>query len=144
MIRSQLYEEVDIDRTNALIEVIGFDETKEYRGIRITCLSAGHVLGACSGRGRREAHTVHRDFSCHEGHHLMGAKVPAVPNVDVLIVESTYGINNHDPREKREKDFLTAVRSCIDRGGKCLIPHVYVFWFVDSSLWDTGHSSIQS
>ena len=52
----------------------------------------------------------------------MGAKVPAVPSVDVLIVESTYGINNHDPREKREKDFLTAVRSCIDRGGKCLIP----------------------
>ena len=42
-------------------------------------------------------------------------KVPAVPGVDVLIVESTYGINNHDPREKREKGFLTAVRSCTDR-----------------------------
>ena len=38
-IGSQLYEEADIDRTNALIEVIGFDETKEYRGIRITCLN---------------------------------------------------------------------------------------------------------
>ena len=41
-IGSQLYEEADIDRTNALIEVIGFDETKESRGIRITCLNTGH------------------------------------------------------------------------------------------------------
>ena len=123
-IGSQLYEEAGIDMTNALIEVIGFDETKEYRGIRITCLNAGHVLGAClvlvEIDEKRVLYT--RDFSCQEDHHLMGAKVPAVPNVDVLIVESTYGINNHDPREKREKDFLTAVRSCIDRGGKCLIP----------------------
>ena len=123
-IGSQLYEEADIDRTNALIEVIGFDETKEYRGIRITCLNAGHVLGACMFLVEIDEKRVlyTGDFSCQEDHHLMGAKVPAVPSVDVLIVESTYGINNHDPREKREKDFLTAVRSCIDRGGKCLIP----------------------
>lgn len=121
---SQLYEEKDIAKTNECIEIIGFDETKEHKGIKITCLNAGHVLGACMFLvdidEKRVLYTG--DFSCQEDHHLMAAKAPSVPGVDVLIIESTYGINNHDSREKREKDFLTAVRSCIDRGGKCLIP----------------------
>ena len=73
--------------------------------------------------GKRVLYTG--DFSRQEDHHLMGAKTPTIPGVDVLIIESTYGINNHDPREKREMDFLMAVRSYIDKGGgKCLIPHV--------------------
>ena len=121
---SQLYEEGDIAKTNESIEIIGFDETIEYKGIKITCLNAGHVLGACMFLvdidGKRVLYTG--DFSRQEDHRLMGAKTPTIPGVDVLIIESTYGINNHDPREKREKDFLTAVRSCIDKGGKCLIP----------------------
>ena len=79
----------------------------------------GHVLGACMFLvdidGKRVLYTG--GFSRQEDHHLMGAKTPTIPGVDVLIIESTYGINNHDPREKREKDFLTAVRSCIDKEG---------------------------
>ena len=43
---SQLYEEGDIAKTNESIEIIGFDETIEYKGIKITCLNAGGTSSA--------------------------------------------------------------------------------------------------
>ncbi len=41
------------------------------------------------------------DYSREEDRHLQPAEVPNVP-IDVLIVESTYGVKDHEPRTKRE------------------------------------------
>ena len=38
------------------------------------------------------------DYSRQEDRHLMAAELPKV-KPDVLIVESTYGVQNHEPRE---------------------------------------------
>jgi len=37
------------------------------------------------------------DYSCEEDRHLQPAKVPDI-SVDILIVESTYGVQIHEPR----------------------------------------------
>ena len=51
----------------------------------------------------------------------MGAETPDV-SPDVLIVESTYGIAEHEKREDRENRFLGWVDKIVKRGGRCLIP----------------------
>jgi len=37
------------------------------------------------------------DFSRQEDRHLMAAEIPEIPP-DILIVESTYGVQSHEPR----------------------------------------------
>ena len=41
--------------------------------------------------------------------HLIEAEMPTI-KPDVLIIESTYGVNLHEPREEREKRFTNTTR----------------------------------
>jgi cleavage and polyadenylation specificity factor subunit 3 len=44
------------------------------------------------------------DYSREEDRHLQPAEIPG-QSVDVLIIESTYGVQIHEPRIDREKHF---------------------------------------
>jgi len=61
------------------------------------------------------------DFSCEEDRHLRAAEVPEV-RPDILICESTYGVQSHESREVREQRFLDTAKEIVVRGGRCLIP----------------------
>ena len=41
-----------------------------------------------------------------------------------VIVESTYGVSSHSPREEREALFITQVKRGLLRGGRLLLPVV--------------------
>ena len=41
-----------------------------------------------------------------------------------VIVESTYGVSSHSPREEREALFITQVKRVLLRGGRLLLPVV--------------------
>ena len=85
--------------------------------------NAGHVIGAAMFlieiNGVRILYTG--DYSCEKDIHIRPAEIPNC-EIDVLIVESTYGIKNHEPRELREKLFLETVEKIVKREGKCLLP----------------------
>ena len=61
------------------------------------------------------------DYSRYPDRHLTGAETPEVAP-DVLVVESTYGIAEHEKREDREARFLGWVDRIVKRGGRCLVP----------------------
>lgn len=61
------------------------------------------------------------DYSCEEDRYIMKAEIPDV-YIDVLIVESTYGIRRHDSRRDREEKFKRQVKKIVTRKGKCLLP----------------------
>ncbi len=65
----------------------------EHNGIKFWSYNAGHVLGAAMFMveiaGVRILYTG--DFSRQEDRHLIAAEIPSM-NVDILIVESTYGV----------------------------------------------------
>eukprot|EP00727_Mastigamoeba_balamuthi_P004196 m51a1_g13774 hypothetical protein (744) ;mRNA; f:277471-280321 len=119
----QLYTEQDLAKTMDKVEKLDYHQQMEHNGIKFWCYNAGHVLGAAMFvveiAGIRILYTG--DFSRHEDRHLMGAETPQVP-IDVLIVESTYGIQTHEPREVREKRFTGWIDDIVKAGGKCLIP----------------------
>ncbi|KAL0956605.1 hypothetical protein HGRIS_002742 [Hohenbuehelia grisea] len=92
-------------------------------GVTFTPYHAGHVLGACMFlidiAGLRILYTG--DYSREEDRHLVKAEVPPV-RPDVLIVESTYGVQTLDPREEKELRFTNLIHSIIRRGGHALLP----------------------
>ncbi|KAI0829710.1 mRNA 3'-end-processing protein YSH1 [Trametes gibbosa] len=92
-------------------------------GVTFTPYHAGHVLGACMFlidiAGLKILYTG--DYSREEDRHLVKAEIPPV-HPDVLIVESTYGVQSHEPREDKETRFTNLVHSIIRRGGHVLLP----------------------
>ncbi|KAI1796492.1 Metallo-hydrolase/oxidoreductase [Ganoderma leucocontextum] len=92
-------------------------------GVTFTPYHAGHVLGACMFlidiAGLKILYTG--DYSREEDRHLVKAEIPPI-HPDVLIVESTYGVQSHEPREDKEVRFTNLVHSIIRRGGHVLLP----------------------
>ncbi|KAH9942274.1 mRNA 3'-end-processing protein YSH1 [Epithele typhae] len=92
-------------------------------GVSFTPYHAGHVLGACMFlidiAGLKILYTG--DYSREEDRHLVKAEIPPV-HPDVLIVESTYGVQSHEPREDKEVRFTNLVHSIIRRQGHVLLP----------------------
>ena len=41
---------------------------------------------------------------------------------DVCVVESTYGVQSHQPRREREARFTEVIANTVKRGGRVLIP----------------------
>ncbi|ORZ37482.1 cleavage and polyadenylation specificity factor subunit 3-like protein [Catenaria anguillulae PL171] len=117
------YDEHDLQRAYDRIEPIDFHQVVEVEGVRFTAYNAGHVLGAAMFHieiaGVRILYTG--DYSREEDRHLMSAEQPRDP-VDVLVCESTYGVQNHTPRAEREARFTSLVHQVVSRGGRCLIP----------------------
>ncbi|KAF7793827.1 hypothetical protein EIP86_004948 [Pleurotus ostreatoroseus] len=92
-------------------------------GITFTPYHAGHVLGACMFlidiAGLKILYTG--DYSREEDRHLVKAEVPPI-RPDVLIVESTYGVQTLEGREEKELRFTSLVHGIIRRGGHVLLP----------------------
>lgn len=61
------------------------------------------------------------DYSMEDDRHLMAAELPNT-KPDVLMVESTYGVQVHASRAEREARFTGTVERVVTRGGRCLIP----------------------
>ncbi|KAI6678774.1 hypothetical protein NL676_039570 [Syzygium grande] len=118
-----LYDEQDILRSMDKIEVIDFHQTVEVNGIRFWCYTAGHVLGAAMFMvdiaSVRVLYTG--DYSREEDRHLRAAEIPQF-SPDICIIESTFGVQLHQPRHIREKRFTDVIHSTVSQGGRVLIP----------------------
>jgi cleavage and polyadenylation specificity factor subunit 3 len=118
-----LFNEQDLLRSFEKIEIMDFHQEIELEGIKFTAYNAGHVLGAAMFlieiAGVKILYTG--DYSREEDRHLMAAELPHVVP-DVLICESTYGVQVHEPRAERERRFTTLVHDIVKREGRCLIP----------------------
>lgn len=115
--------EEDIKRALDETRIIDFHQEFEENGIKFTCYKAGHVIGAAMFLveidGVKILYTG--DYSREEDRHLTPAEIPKT-NVDVLIVESTYGTNRHEARVDRETKFCKSVEKIVLNGGSCLLP----------------------
>ena len=61
------------------------------------------------------------DYSREEDRHLRAAEIPQF-SPDICIIESTYGVQLHQPRHVREKPFMDVIHSTISQGDRVLIP----------------------
>ncbi|KLO18365.1 Metallo-hydrolase/oxidoreductase [Schizopora paradoxa] len=108
---------------SSIIAVAAHQQITISPGLSFIPYHAGHVLGACMFMidiaGLKILYTG--DYSREEDRHLVPAEVPPV-HPDVLIVESTFGVQGHEGREEKEHRFTSLVHNIVRRGGHVLMP----------------------
>lgn len=119
-----LFSPLDIQMSlSSIIPVSAHQVITPCPGVTFTPYHAGHVLGACMFlidiAGLKILYTG--DYSREEDRHLVKAEVPPI-RPDVLIIESTYGVQTLEGREEKELRFTNLVHSIIRRGGHVLLP----------------------
>eukprot|EP01135_Chromosphaera_perkinsii_P008494 Nk52_evm62s1360 gene=Nk52_evmTU62s1360 len=93
------------------------------KDLEIKAYYAGHVLGAAMFRASADGQSVvyTGDYNMTPDRHLGAAWIDKC-KPDLLISESTYATTIRDSKRVRERDFLMKVHSCVENGGKVLIP----------------------
>ncbi|KAM0673989.1 endoribonuclease ysh1 [Gurleya vavrai] len=116
------YSEGDLKNCYDKITAIDYHQEVNIKEFKISALNAGHVLGAAMFlmKIKKTILLYTGDYSREEDRHLKPAESPG--KLDVLISESTYGVQCHLPREEREKRFTSAIKEIVMRGGKVLLP----------------------
>jgi len=122
-----LYTEADALRTLRYFVGVGYNRPiKITRGIRVTFLDAGHILGSAMvllESDERDG-TARLLFTGDLGQ----PKLPIVrdpvpmPPVDYLMIESTYGDREHPPVQDIQSQLADIVNTVAARGGRIVIP----------------------
>ncbi|GFO05810.1 integrator complex subunit 11 [Plakobranchus ocellatus] len=101
-----------------LHQVIQVDDELE-----IKAYYAGHVLGAAMFHIRVGQNSVvyTGDYNMTPDRHLGAAWIDKC-RPDLLITESTYATTIRESKRCRERDFLKKIHTCVENGGKVLIP----------------------
>ena len=112
-----------------LINMINHCKNLQYRekhsigDVDITLHESGHVIGGASimmeYQGKRIFYTG--DINT-RGSKLLRPADLGLPNVDLLIIESTYSQTEQMPREESERRLLDFAYEVVDRGGTLFIP----------------------
>jgi len=119
-----LYTRPDAEATCDQIIDLPCAQTKEILpGVRLTLHEAGHILGSAM---------IHLEFASGGSLTFTGdlgrrgspilPPTAAVPPANVVICESTYGGQVHEPLERTSARLVEAVKRTFERGGKVLIP----------------------
>lgn len=122
-----LYDLDDVVKTlGQMIGVPYHRRTPIAKGVELTFLDAGHVLGSAVvaldvddvGAERRVVFTGDLGRS-----HMPILRDPEVPSgASFLISESTYGDRLHGPIERMDDELAETLTRTVDRGGKVIIP----------------------
>jgi len=125
--RMPLYTKQDAEKALAHIVGCPYRTPVEVEdGISATFYDAGHVLGSATPllEIRNGARPIRLAYAVDLGRHnvpiLRDPETP--PEIDYLILESTYGGRVHPPIDEAKETLARAVRSTAERGGKVIIP----------------------
>ncbi|WP_457565216.1 MBL fold metallo-hydrolase RNA specificity domain-containing protein [Caldithrix abyssi] len=125
--KQPLYTEDDVARTlDHFITVSYHRPFWVEEGVKATFYDAGHILGSASIllEINRNGQQMRIGFSGDLGRkNLPIIRDPEVlPDVDYLIMESTYGHRLHDPIESAMDKLAEVINRTAQRGGKIIIP----------------------
>ena len=95
-------------------------------GVQATFFDAGHILGSASVLLEIEENgkKFRVGFSGDIGRRDVPILRDPIPlkDLDVLLIESTYGNRLHEPVDDLKEHFAAVVKRTVDRGGKIIIP----------------------
>ena len=102
---------------------IGYNKVKIKNGISLTLLDAGHIPGSASIlveiEGKRILYTgdINLDHTL-----LVDNEKLNFPDLDYVIIESTYASEDHPNRLETEKTFVQNIIQTVENGGVVLVP----------------------
>lgn len=101
----------------------GIKNEINVKDLRIKAIKSGHIPGSISvlieGDGKRIWYSG--DINTRSTALLSEGEIPE-EEIDLAILESTYGLVDHPPREESEKKLLEILNEVVEGGGRVLIP----------------------
>ncbi|MGB8981342.1 MAG: MBL fold metallo-hydrolase [Anaerolineales bacterium] len=123
-----LYTEEDAKEVEPLLQPVNYGVPFEpTRGVTATFHDAGHILGSASIslRLQEKGYRKHLWFSGDIGRrNLPILRDPVFPteDVDILLMESTYGDKPHRDPEEAYAEMRDIICRTLERGGKVIVP----------------------
>jgi len=122
-----LYTIRDAEKVPALFQTVNYDEPfTPVEGVTARLVDAGHILGSAAvvldieERGEKKRLWFSGDIGRYK---LPLLRDPVLPeNVDVLLMESTYGDKDHRDADTAYFEFRDVVKRTVARGGKVVVP----------------------
>ncbi|MFW9970788.1 MAG: MBL fold metallo-hydrolase, partial [Candidatus Odinarchaeota archaeon] len=117
------FRELDLLRQNSFFLKNGIRQ-KIDDNFFITFIDAGHIPGSVSIFLEVDNKRIFYsgDINTQNTNLINSANHMEVPELDALIVESTYALKEHPPRKILEEKFIKKIIDITENGGKVLIP----------------------
>ncbi len=123
------YTEQDAEQCLRLFVNIGYERALSLgRGVTLTFFDAGHILGAAQicldiddeDDGRHKRLLFSGDIG--RGNNELLCDPSSVEDVDILLMECTYGNRTHESPPRDDQMFCSYIKEALSRGGKIFIP----------------------
>jgi putative mRNA 3-end processing factor len=117
------FEYADLNNMMSHSRTLQYKERHLINNMQITLNESGHIIGGSSiiveSEGKRIFYTG--DINT-RGSKLLRPADLDLPEVDVLIIESTYSQTEQTPRDESEKNLVHFAYEVVERGGTLFIP----------------------
>lgn len=117
------FEYADLNNMMSHSRTLQYKEKHLVNNMEITLHETGHIIGGSSilveSEGKRIFYTG--DINT-KGSKLLRPADLDLPEVDILIIESTYSQTEQAPREESEKNLVQFAYDVVERGGTLFIP----------------------
>ena len=117
-----LYDEATAKSAMKLFQGVEFHQQFEIGDIKVTLQPAGHILGASSVIIEAEGKKVGFSGDVGGPQDIMMYPPEPLPDLDLLLLESTYGDRLHKETEDAEEQLAAVVKETSEAGGVLLIP----------------------
>ena len=117
------YNKTDLHEVEKDVRFVKYDKEYKHRKIKFTFRNAGHVPGSAmilvEAEEKKILYTGDTKLRTTE---LVKGAFTDYKDIDVLIIESTYGVRELPDRNELRKKFLDKIEEVINKGGSVLIP----------------------
>jgi len=124
-----LYTQADAEQVTQYLRPVDYDQAFEpVPGVTARLVEAGHILGSAAvaleleEKGRKVKLWFSGDIGRIGLPLLRDPILPVPEDVDILLMECTYGDRPHMPPGAAFEEFRSVVKRTVERGGKVIIP----------------------
>ena len=117
------FEYADLSNMMSHAKTLQYKEKNLVNDMEITLHETGHIIGGSSIMVESEGKRIFYTGDINKrGSKLLRPADLDLPEVDILIIESTYSQTEQAPREESEKNLLQFAYDVVERGGTLFIP----------------------
>lgn len=117
-----LFDIADIEAAAALCEGVDYDIWMKIEGMEVIFYDAGHIFGSAFIEARLDGKSIVFSGDVGNTDAPIIRDTENLPEMDIMLCESTYGDRIHESVEERDEMLLETLVEGVARGGTILIP----------------------